>query len=314
ALNDAAEACGGFEGNAQTLRILVRLEPKTFTADGASVGLNLTRGTLDACVKYPWTRERAPVPAGSHADGSPREIRKFGAYVDDLGAYGWLRKGAPDGSRCVEAQVMDLADDIAYCVHDLEDGVVGGRFELAQVDDDRGALWATARDWYVRDATDDDLDAALERLRALDEWPSGSYRGGRHDLGVLKSLTSGLIGRFVLSARRATREAYGGGPLTRYSADLVVPADTRAEIAVLKAVVAHFVMRADDRISHLRGQRDVVGGLVEAILRSGPDALETALAADFEEAADDAERLRVVVDQVASLTDGSALEWAERML
>lgn len=314
ALNEAAQGCGGFEGNAQTLRILTRLEPKTFTSDGSSVGLNLTRATLDASVKYPWTRAQAPVPAGSHADGSPREIRKFGAYVDDLDAYGWLRAGAPDGERCVEAQVMDLADDVAYCVHDLEDGVVGCRFGLEQIDDDRSAVWATARDWYVREATDDDLDAALARLRALEEWPAGRYRGGRHDLGVLKSLTSALIGRFVLSARHATRSAYGTGPLTRYAATLVVPAGTGAEIAVLKAVVAHFVMRADDRISQLRQQRDVVGGLVSALGSRGPQALESAFAADFEAAADDAGRLRAVVDQVASLTDGSALDWAERML
>src|SRR5699024_7226723 len=124
ALDEAAAACGGFEGNAQTLRILSRLEPKTSLPDGRSVGLNLTRATLDACVKYPWSRRDAPTPSGSHADGSPRQVRKFGVYDDDRAAFEWLRDRAPDGRRCVEAQVMDLADDIAYCVHDVEDGVV----------------------------------------------------------------------------------------------------------------------------------------------------------------------------------------------
>ncbi|MFI5425771.1 dGTP triphosphohydrolase [Aeromicrobium sp. UC242_57] len=86
ALDQAAQSCGGFEGNAQTLRILSRLESKTFAADGRSVGLNLTRATLSACVKYPWAREDA-------ADGSG----KFGAYEDDLPVFVWLRKGAPTG-------------------------------------------------------------------------------------------------------------------------------------------------------------------------------------------------------------------------
>ena len=108
-LAELSTTCGGFEGNAQTLRILTRLESKTHDADGRSVGLNLTRATLDACTKYPWTRADATPPAGVHADGSPRVVVKFGVYDDDLPVFRWLRqagrrpaplpRGAGDGPR-----------------------------------------------------------------------------------------------------------------------------------------------------------------------------------------------------------------------
>ena len=125
-LAELSQDCGGFEGNAQTLRLLSRLEAKTFDATGASVGLNLTRATLDACTKYPWSRDGAPGPGGVHADGTPRFVVKFGVYDDDAPVFDWVREGVAGRRQCVEAQVMDLADDVAYSVHDVEDGIVAG--------------------------------------------------------------------------------------------------------------------------------------------------------------------------------------------
>ena len=138
ALDEVATSCGGFEGNAQTLRLLSRLEAKTFAPDGRSVGLNLTRATLAACVKYPWARGEAP-------DGGD----KFGVYADDAEMFAWVRGVTPsrDGVP-IEAQVMDLSDDIAYSVHDVEDGVVGGWFTLDLDSLDESAVHGVARDWY----------------------------------------------------------------------------------------------------------------------------------------------------------------------
>ncbi|MGZ5401060.1 MAG: deoxyguanosinetriphosphate triphosphohydrolase [Nocardioides sp.] len=309
-LADLSEECGGFEGNAQTLRILTRLEAKTIADDGRSVGLNLTRATLDACTKYPWPRSAATPPQGVHADGSPRVVVKFGVYDDDLPVFDWMRPPGAGARRCVEAQVMDLADDVAYSVHDIEDGVVAGRIDLSRLD--RDAVWATVRGWYLPDATDDLLDGVLDGLVAIEGWPEAPYDGSRRSLAALKNLTSDVIGRFCGAVQAATF-ASGSGPFVRYQSDLEVPAVTRLEMGVLKGIAAHYVMQADDRVLAMVAQRELMAELVQSLADRGPDALERAFADDWHAAVDDAARRRVVIDQVASLTDASALAWHSRL-
>jgi dGTPase len=311
ALAALAGECGGFEGNAQTLRILTRLEAKTFDPEGRSAGLNLTRATLDACTKYPWPLADATPPSGVHADGSPRVVVKFGVYDDDLPVFTWMRATTAGRRRCVEAQVMDLADDIAYSVHDIEDGVVAGRVDLSRVD--RDAVWATVRDWYLPDADDGALDETLERLRGVAGWPARAYDGSRSSLAALKNLTSDVIGRFCGAVHLHDPEGDGTGPHVRHRSHLVVPESTLLEMAVLKGIAAHYVMRADDRVAEMTRQRDLLTGLVASLLER-PEALERAFRDDWQAADDDAARTRVVLDQVASLTDASAVAWHHRLV
>ena len=161
ALDEAIAAVGGFEGNAQSLRILTRLEAKVADDWLGSVGLNLTRAVLDATVKYPWERR---------ADTS-----KYGVYSDDLDAFAWIRDREPaDGTeaRSLEAQVMDWADDVAYSVHDLEDGIHAGHFELAALDDptERKTVLALTESTYP-DIPASDLEQAMHGLRLAPWWP-----------------------------------------------------------------------------------------------------------------------------------------------
>jgi len=300
ALDEAAKACGGFEGNAQSLRILTRLEPKTVTAE-RSVGLNLTRATLDGATKYPW-------PPRDGADG------KYGVYAEDLDVFVWLRAGAPERVRCLEAQVMDASDDIAYSVHDLEDALVSGHLTLAQLADpvEQEAVARVAVERYAADATRQEIVEALQRLGEQPWWPR-AFDGSRRGLAELKNLTSQLIGRFASAAEAATREAYGGRRLTRYAADLVVPRGTRLECAALKAVTAVYVMERAGAPEARARQREVVHEIVAALVLGAPGSIDPVLRPDFDAAASDAERLRVVVDQVASLTDPAALALHRRL-
>ena len=295
ALDQLAASCGGFEGNAQSLRILTRLEAKTLTPDGHSAGLNLTRATLDATVKYPWERRC--------------ESKKYGVYADDLPVFRWVREGAPERVLCLEAQVMDWADDVAYSVHDFEDGVHADHVRLPElaepsVVDDLAAI--ASREYGG--AAVAELTEAFGRLLAEPWWLS-DYHGGRAAQVALKAMTSELIGRLVTAVVAATRAEYGGGPLSRYAGKLVVPAAVRAECAVLKAVSYRYVMSRPGVADEQEREREMVAELTSVLTERAPDPLEPQFAEAWRAAADDAGRLRVVVDQVASLTDTSARAW-----
>jgi dGTPase len=306
ALNEWSADIGGFEGNAQSLRLLTRLEPKVFGPDDAPYGLNLTRASLDASVKYPWGLEASV--------GDPSGRAKFGYYPEDEAAFAWLRNGAPLRRPCIEAQVMDLSDDIAYSVHDFEDAVVGGSVDLAALrsnasqGDVVSAMWAWVGGAFDRD----ELVEALHRLRALDSWIV-EWNGSRRAHAALKNLTSQLIGRFSGAATTATRRAHPADDLVRFGADVVVPRGIEAEIAALKGIVAAFVMANDNRRPVYVQQREMLQQLADA-LHAAPQHLDTAFSDDWAAAEDDRARKRVVVDQVASLTDQSALAWHGRLV
>jgi len=304
ALNELAAAIGGFEGNAQTLRLLTRLEPKT---EGA--GLNLTRATLDATLKYPWFGEPGT---------------KFGAYADDAEVFGWIRQGAPDRRPCLEAQVMDWADDVAYSVHDMEDGFHAGliTFKNLKSQTERAEVSRTAIAYCPGGVTEAELTEILEALLALDIWPA-SYDGGPETVAALKNLTSELIGRFCVAAQQATlypdltspfsHTSPIGHSFTRYAADLVVPRRQRLECALLKAITARYVMNRAGVVAAQARERELLTELTYAVERGAPQTLDPLLRPSWDAAGTDAARRRVVIDQVASLTDTSAIAWHHRL-
>ncbi len=199
ALAALAVGCGGFEGNAQSLRLLTRLEAKV-----PGAGLNLTRATLDATLKYPWLGPATgdPEPGGA--------VGKFGAYASDAEAFAWIRHGAPDRQPCLEAQVMDWADDVAYSVHDLEDGLHAGLVTLAQLRDpgEQQAVAELTLAAYCAPGSTSlaELSETFAGLVKLACWPA-EFDGSPASAAAVKNLTSELIGR--LCRRRAARDPAG---------------------------------------------------------------------------------------------------------
>ena len=370
ALDELAQPCGGFEGNAQSLRLLTRLEPKVTGA-----GLNLTRATLDATLKYPWFSRGAGT--------------KYGVYAEDAEVFGWIRAAAPAGRPCLEAQVMDWADDIAYSVHDLEDGFHAGLITFKSLNSpaERTVVsHITATMYCDGDVSEAELAEILDALLGQDIWPA-SYDGGPDTVAALKNLTSELIGRFCLAAQQATLAAHtpatartatartaparaasartasaraattraattrtasartasarassartasaraataraasaraAADPanptrpsLTRYAADLIVPRQQRLECALLKGITAHYVMNRAGVVAAQALERELLAELAFAVEQGAPQTLDPLLRPAWEAAATDPARRRVIIDQVASLTDTSAIAWHHRL-
>ena len=299
ALAKISQSIGGFEGNAQSFRLLTRIEAKTVDSDGLSVGLNLTRATLDAATKYPWS--------------SLTNSKKFGVYGDDQEIFNWVREGSPAEKTCMEAQIMDWSDDVAYSVHDLEDALVTGQIDIAHLRRDLPQLHATAIADYLSDMTEFEAEEAIDSLMNLSCWPKDFDRSHRH-LARLKDLTSQLIGRFALAAEQETREHFGDGDLTRYAANLLVPRAQRVEVALLKSMAGYYIIRAEKSQERYAKQQQVIADLVEAVRESAPETLESFFLQEWNRASTEEEKMRVVIDQVSSLTDVGAYALHEQLL
>jgi dGTPase len=285
-----------FEGNAQSFRIVTLLEPKKYrrldTPVGRPLGLDLTRATLSAMMKYPWSEPSADVA----------DAEKFGVYNDptDLEYLAWIWDGdVTRAARTIATEILEAADDIAYAVHDIEDGIWSRHIpvdQIAQLEPwaiERIAAMASRRNPGMFEDPQAEVGAQISAVfgRLVREpWARGPFDRSRASEGGLKSFCSALTDDLL---RQATRD------------DMLHWADNgelQRRIAVLKAIIWVWLIEPPELVTRRHGQRRVIKQLVEGYLAE-PKMLP--YQDEWERVEDGGSRaqVRFVVDHVASMTD-----------
>lgn len=301
--DDAAE--DGYEGNAQTFRILTKLAIR-YSKDRP--GLDLTRATLAATLKYPWERDFS----------DPSKTSKWSAYSSEKQQFQWATEHCFDDFKSAEAELMDWADDIAYSVHDLEDfhrvGIIPWR-EITSVGSQEAIIQGVVRIWKKDPACPADavrrMSQALERVtRKLILFPTIAgeiYNGGREQRRQLRNFTSQLIGNYV-RAISLTGDARGK--------TVHINGDAADEVRLLKYFARHYVISLPALNAQQYGQKKIIRELFAIFLAEGRseklDLFPARLRYIWEDK-DDEKPARLAADCVASLTENEAYRLHSRL-
>ena len=306
----------GFEGNAQSFRIVTRLAVRNHRQ-----GLDLTRETLDYLLKYPW----------KHWPKAPRKgdkrTEKWGYYQDDRDAFGFARELWPAETKgelpekSLGAEIMDWADDLTYEVHDVDDFFRAGLIPLER----------------LRSPIDPELKRLATQLESLKD--ADAARFPDYEIPHLVETVREILSRdgpiepysHTQSARADLRE-FGSELITRYleafrvyetkgedDAQLEIDADAEREVAALKLLVRVYVIHRPTLAVVQHGQQRVIGELFECYFKdSAPESSQRLLPPGARERLADADgsggaRARVVADLIAGLTETAAVEIHERL-
>ena len=285
----------GFNGNAQSFRIVTRLEVRRLQPPG----LNLTRATLNAILKYPRLRP------------DPQSHGGWGAYDSEQPEFTWARKGLglPD-ERTLEAEIMDWADDVAYAVHDVEDFYRAGLVPIDRLtsgsDEVEQFLEATfARQRVELSYGESNLrEAFRELVNWFELYVTGPYSGTLHQRAGLRALTAHLIDRYI----NAVDIPAHGGFRRRFHRQ---PASDM-EVTMLKALTWYYVIDNPALAAQQHGQRRVIRFLFDTFLhaasRPRTEAIfPTAYKERLDNSGDETDKIRVVVDLIASMTEGQVI-------
>jgi dGTPase len=318
---------GSFEGNAQSFRMATR----SLTHKRAGRGLELTRATLDAALKYPW-RHLEP--------GVDRSGKKWGVYPTEAAAFGFVRDqrvpAAVRRATTVEAEVMDWADEIAYSVHDLDDWFRAGYMPLAELTQAGSrALERLIRDikdrWEVDPGRPQEelhgtivtLFTASEAFRRFRE-PTGqgsvSDPSSEASREAVRYVRSRLFDEFTTSVSLGIREGAEADWPRRYALTLVKSPWVTSRNAILRELLWIYVVGSPLMATHQAGQQRVVRELFDIFAQAArePDARSVEVFPvdvrdDILDEEDSLRRLRNVVDFVSGMTDAYAHRMHARM-
>jgi dGTPase len=286
----------GFEGNAQSFRIITKLAVRF----DECAGLDLTRATLAACLKYPWFRK----------PGSPDRSKKWGAYKSEQDDFKFARELFNHSGKTAEAELMDWADDIAYSVHDLEDfhrcGVLPWHRILGGDHAERLVLRAE-HNWHGKPTGA--AGRLRDALRSLEEFLNGSfgqliaepYEGARHQRQQLRTMTSQLIGRYIHAAELH--------PPDRTGKCVTIEAEEADEVRILKQITRDYIINNPSLAAQQEGQKHLIRTLFDQLHKDSskgpPSYLPHRLRYLWDYAQGNAARF--VADCIASLTEAEAM-------
>lgn len=305
----------GFEGNAQSFRIVTKLAVRYPAGSMGDIpGLNLTRATLNAMLKYPWTR---------HAGGDRND--KWGAYLNEQKFLDWTRKSYPtvNYARSVEAELMDWADDVAYAVHDVEDFYRAGLIPLERLikDDSEqsrfldGTIRRLGRKRPVEQGEQRRLSNAFSEIK----WyirATEPYQGTRRQRADLRSSTSFFIDRYINAMELAEGSKMGRS--------IKIDPELKREVTVLKQLTWHYVIENPALETQQYGIRRVIEKLFEAFMDAASSQSKwTMFPLGYREELErieeqsenkEHERIRTVVDLIASMTEQQALKMYQKLM
>ncbi len=282
----------GFEGNAQSFRIVTRLALRSPHHDG----LNLTRATLNGMLKYPWLREN-----------HPQKKAKWGAYRSEESEFRWARELMPVTSeeKSLEAQIMDWSDDVTYAVHDVTDFFQANLVPLHRISNSEvarkrfyEAIFSRA-DWtgpFERE----DLIKTFEKFVSTVPFAE-SYEGTKDHRRALRSFTAGLIAECVKGVHIAPKEQ-----------KLVVPPARHKEILMLKQLTWHYVILSPSMATKQTGQKKIIRELFAIFHGAAFDSNSRGIFPHayrelIEEASSAREVTRLVTDMIAGMTEQQAV-------
>lgn len=298
-LNFLMKDHGGFEGNAQTLRLLTE---RIFSAK--RTGMDPTRAFLDGVLKYKslWTERKA-------ADGHAPEHHFL--YDDQHAHLDWAMGGndfpieltpgdVRDTFKSIECQIMDWADDTAYSLNDLSDSVRAGFLTIEKIE-----AWAEKSGASTGEGTPlGDLLKAIRRKRV------DPFVGKR-------------IGSYIQATRLESDVNFLSAMTNRYRYRLVIDPAVKAESKLFKKLAFEVVFLSPQlkQLEHkgsrmLRQLWDVLEKrYVRGETIDGQDfqLLSADTAAEIANAADELGRARIVCDFLAGMTDGYAARTYKRL-
>ena len=308
-----------FEGNAQSFRIVTNL---AFRHE-ASPGLDLTRATLAAILKYPWFRNTAD---------PERKKKKWGAYRSEEKEFNWARELFPAGDeeKSAEAEIMDWSDDVAYAVHDVEDFYRAGLIPLDRLirdpDEVDRFLAGTFNRWERQQQKplypQPILDDALRRVLALTKLSRSfwePYCGSSKQRAALRTLTATLIGRYITNGIKL--QIPSNSDPKRVQLDV----EMHQEITILKELNWYYVIETPSLLTQQIGQRHVIDELYQEFMAAAMSGKVQMFPTNFREKIlqlgspssykrpEKVMLARIIADLIVGMTEAQALEMHQRL-